>query len=77
MPTSRIAIAVQQLTAVFVKEPDRQLSLAEAERLTGLDAAACEIVLETLRDARFLTRASDGRFVRSDRPTRPTPNPSA
>jgi hypothetical protein len=67
MGTSRIAIAVKQLTGVFVQEPERELSLAEAERLTGLDASSCQIVLETLQDARFLTRARDGRFVRTDR----------
>lgn len=70
MRTPRIAIAVKQLTGVFVREPDRQLSLAEAERLTGLDASSCQIVLETLQDARVLTRAQDGRFVRSDRERR-------
>jgi len=66
MPTSRIATAVRKLTGVYVREPDRQLSLAEAERITGLDGPSCQIVLETLRDARFLARADDGRFVRSD-----------
>ncbi|MQA28364.1 MAG: hypothetical protein GEU82_00795 [Luteitalea sp.] len=71
MTTSRIADAVQQLTGVFMQEPERELSLAEAERLTGLDPASCQIVLETLQDARFLRRATDGRFVRNDREPSP------
>lgn len=76
MATSRIAAAVRQLTGMFVEQPERQISLAEAERLTGLDGPACQIVLETLRDARFLFRADDGRFMRSDRPRDPSPTTS-
>jgi DNA-binding IclR family transcriptional regulator len=75
MATSRIAAAVRRLTGMFVEQPERQLSLAEAARLTGLDGPSCQIVLETLRDARFLARADDGRFVRSDRPRQPASNP--
>jgi hypothetical protein len=71
MATSSIAFAVRQLTGIFTLEPERQLSLAEAERLTGLDPQSCQIVLETLQDARVLSRASDGRFARSDRPSGP------
>jgi hypothetical protein len=67
MPKPRIAAAVQQLTGVFEREPERELSLAEAERLTGLDAPSCQIVLETLQDAHFLTRVKNGRFARTDR----------
>jgi DNA-binding IclR family transcriptional regulator len=67
MQKSRIAAAVRRLTSVFVTEPERELSLADAQHLTGLDAPACQIVLETLQDARVLRRSSDGRFVRSDR----------
>jgi hypothetical protein len=67
MATSRIAIAVQQLTGAFVQEPERELSLADAQCLTGLDERSCRLVLETLQDARVLRRGSDGRFVRSDR----------
>jgi hypothetical protein len=67
MPTPRIASAVRQLTGMFVDQPERQLSLAEAVCLTGLDGPACQIVLETLQDARFLARTDDGRFGRSDR----------
>lgn len=75
MRTSRIALAVKQLTGVFVHDPERELSLAEAERLTGLDASSCQIVLETLQDARFLTRAGNGRFIRTDRPQPTEPEP--
>ena len=67
MAMSRIAVAVRRLAGVYAQEPERQLSLAEAARLTGLDVPSCRIVLETLQDARFLTRARDGRFARTDR----------
>jgi DNA-binding IclR family transcriptional regulator len=65
MRTPRIATAVHRLAWLFIEEPDRHVSVAEVEELTGLDPPACEIVLETLQKARFLTRAKDGRFSRT------------
>jgi hypothetical protein len=73
MRTSRIAVAVRQLTGLFTQEPGRQLSLADAVRLTGLDPLSCEIVLETLQDAHVLSRGGDGRFIRRDDHARPNP----
>lgn len=67
MATPRISAAVHRLTDVFQREPERELSLADVERLTGLDQAACAIVLATLEDAHVLTRGRNGRFTRGDR----------
>jgi predicted transcriptional regulator of viral defense system len=68
MSTSRIATAVHRLAGLFVQEPDRHVSVAEVQQLTGLDPPACQIVLETLRDARFLKRVKDGRYTRATPP---------
>jgi DNA-binding IclR family transcriptional regulator len=59
-----ITEAVQRLKAMFLEVPGTQLSLGEASRLSGLEAARCEPVLDALVGAGFLTRGRDGRFRR-------------
>lgn len=68
--TIRITEAVARLKTVFVEIPGTQLTVADASRLAGLDRSTCQVLLETLEDARFLTRSPHGLFVRrsSDSP---------
>ena len=65
-----VAEALERLKAVFVEIPGTQLSLADASRLSGLERTTCRFVLEALEDARFVSRARNGLFVRrsSDSP---------
>jgi hypothetical protein len=44
--------------------PGLRLTATQAERLWGLDRAACETVLSALVDVEFLIRNHDGAFVR-------------
>jgi hypothetical protein len=46
--------------------PGLRLTLAQAQRLWGLDRTACDALLGALVDAKFLFRTRDGAFVRSD-----------
>jgi hypothetical protein len=46
--------------------PGLRLTTAQAQRLWGLDHAACDAVLAALVDSKFLFRTRDGAFVRSD-----------
>ena len=46
--------------------PGLSPTLAQAQRLFGLDRDTCGAVLERLTRARFLTRTSKGRYVRRD-----------
>ena len=46
--------------------PGLRLTTAQAQRLWGLDRAACDTLLGALVDAKFLFRTRDGAFVRSD-----------
>jgi len=59
-----ITEAVERLKGVFLEIPGTQLTLADASKLSGLDHPVCQVVLETLEDARFLTRGRDGRYQR-------------
>jgi hypothetical protein len=46
--------------------PGLRLTTAQAQRLWGLDPAACDALLKALVDAKFLLRTRDGAFVRSE-----------
>ena len=69
-PTNRVVDAVDRLKGMFLDVPGTQLSLADASKLSGVEKATCQIILEALEDARFLSRRRDGSFVRrtSDSP---------
>jgi DNA-binding IclR family transcriptional regulator len=56
--------AVERLKGVFLEVPGTQLTAAEASRLSGLEIARCEPILDALVSAGFLTRGRDGRFRR-------------
>jgi hypothetical protein len=44
--------------------PGLRLTGPQARRLWGLDAAACDALLEALVEAKFLFRTRDGAFMR-------------
>jgi hypothetical protein len=44
--------------------PGLRVTVPQARRLWGLDAAACDALLEALVDAKFLFQTRDGAFMR-------------
>ena len=50
----------------YIEMPGLRLTTAQAQRLWGLDRAACDALLGALVDAKFLFRTRDGAFMRSD-----------
>ena len=66
----QVSQGVQRLKGVFLEMPGMRLTLLDAIRLSGLEPPVCEVVLDTLEHARFLKRATDGRYQRrtSDSP---------
>jgi len=46
--------------------PGLSLTVAQAQRLWGLDRTTCEALLETLVEASFLRRTRNGTFLRAD-----------
>ena len=50
----------------YVEMPGLRLTLAQAQRLWGLDAVACAWALRELVNAKFLRRTVDDMFVRFD-----------
>ena len=55
---------VRRVQGEFLEMPGLRLTQAQAGRLWGLDAASCQVLLDTLVDAKFLFRTRDGAFMR-------------
>ena len=58
--------ALQRVQGEYIEMPGLRLTPAQAQRLWGLDRAACDALLGALVDAKFLFRTRDGAFVRSE-----------
>ena len=57
---------LRRVQGEFNEMPGLRLTAPQAQRLWGLDRAACDSLLGALVDAKFLLRTRDGAFVRSD-----------
>jgi hypothetical protein len=57
---------LRRVQGEYTEMPGLRLTLAQAQRLWGLDRTACDALLGALVDAKFLSRTRDGAFVRSD-----------
>jgi hypothetical protein len=57
---------LRRVQGEYNEMPGLRLTTAQAQRLWGLDRAACDALLGALVDAKFLFRTRDGAFVRSD-----------
>jgi hypothetical protein len=68
MATQHQAISdvLQRVQGEYIEMPGLRLTTAQAQRLWGLDQAACDALLGALVDAKFLFRTRDGSFMRSD-----------
>jgi len=56
---------LRRIQGEYMEMPGLRLTMAQAQRLWGLDRAACDTVLCALVDAKFLFRSRDGAYVRS------------
>ena len=57
---------LRRVQGEYIEMPGLRLTPAQAQRLWGLDRAACDELLGALVDAKFLCRTRDGAFVRVD-----------
>lgn len=58
--------ALRRVQGEYIEMPGLRLTTAQAQRLWGLDRAACDALLGALVDSKFLSRTRDGAFVRSE-----------
>ena len=57
---------LRRVQGEYKEMPGLRLTTAQAQRLWGLDRAACDALLGALVDAKFLFQTPDGAFVRFD-----------
>lgn len=57
---------LRRVRSEYRELPGLSPTLAQAQRLFGLDRDTCGAVLERLTHARFLSRTPKGRYVRRD-----------
>jgi hypothetical protein len=57
---------LRRVRGEYIEMPGLRLTPAQAQRLWGLDRAACDTLLGALVDAKFLFRTRDGAFMRTD-----------
>lgn len=62
----RIDEVLQRIQGEFVEMPGLRLTVAQAQRLWGLDRDICRALLGALVDAKFLSLTRDGAYVRKD-----------
>jgi hypothetical protein len=74
---------IRRVQGEFLEMPGLRLTVAQAQRLWGLDASSCGELLGALVDAKFLFRTRDGAFMRVEHAMpvraalRPRKNPAA
>ena len=56
---------VRRITAEFQEMPGLRLTASQAQRLFGIDARMCGVVLDLLVRDRFLARGSDQTYARA------------
>jgi len=66
MPQHQHDDVLRRVQGEYIEMPGLRLTPAQAQRLWGLDRAACDALLGALVDAKFLFRTRDGAFMRSD-----------
>jgi hypothetical protein len=61
---TQIEDLIRRVRAEYLEMPGLCLTLAQAQRLWGVDEQTCIGVLDSLTSAKFLCRRSDGSYVR-------------
>ncbi|MGE5360331.1 MAG: hypothetical protein ACM3NQ_15050 [Bacteroidales bacterium] len=57
---------LHRIRGEYLEMPGLRLTMAQAQRLWGLDRPTCETLLNTLVTTRFLSKTRDGAFVRAN-----------
>jgi hypothetical protein len=63
---SMLSEVVRRVRAEYRESPGMSLTKAQVQRLWGLDASTCDVVLGQLLDTGFLRRTRDDGYVRAD-----------
>jgi hypothetical protein len=64
MITSLDRELLDRIRAEYLEMPGMRLTLKQVQRLCGVDGLACQIVLDSLVEVKFLCLKSDGAYAR-------------
>ena len=67
---------LKRIRAEYLDMPGLRLTLAQAQRLCGVERTLCRMVLDALVDEQFLCVKSDGRYARMTDGDLPRPRPA-
>jgi len=62
--------AVTRIKGMFVEMPGTEWTVADAERLSGVESSVCHAILDAMRQAGFLTQRANGVYLRCHVPAR-------
>lgn len=57
---------LRRIQGEYLEMPGLRLTMAQAQRLWGLDPRTCEQALAKLVSSRFLSKTRDGAFIRAN-----------
>ena len=57
--------ALNRLRAEFLEMPGMHLRPEQVQRLCGVERRLCQTLLDSLVDAKFLRRSTDGQYARA------------
>ena len=66
---------LERLRAEFLEMPGLRLTVAQAQRLYGVEPEMCQAILDALVDAKVLYRRSDGHYAQLTAES-PRPHPA-
>lgn len=66
MAKQQLDDTLRRVRGEYIEMPGLRLTAAQAQRLWGLDRAACDMLLGALVDSKFLFQTRDGAFMRSE-----------
>jgi hypothetical protein len=69
-------VLLRRIRAEYLEMPGLRLTLAQAQRLCGVERVACQLVLDMLVEVKFLCVKLDGAYARlTDGADYPRPHP--
>lgn len=76
MSTATHQAVLERIRAEYLEMPGMKLTLAQAQRLCGIEWSVCQMVFDALVEANFLCCKLDGTYVRLTEGDIPRPRPA-
>jgi hypothetical protein len=71
-----VQAVMERIRAEFMEMPGLRLTMDEVQRLCGVEPTVCKVILDSLVDAKFLRRQSNGTYARVTEGANTQPRPA-